>query len=208
MRMNKFIYAGFFCLLAIASAVAVELTGATSVNVTSDTAALAKQKAMNSAQREVIFRELKNYANSEQLNAAIKESTNEELMNIISSSSIDSEKSSDTTYSANISFVIDGDAARLWMEKYSVQNWLPLSGAVVPVESMVKSVAYLLQPLQDWADLNAVARNAGVDLATTKIVGNNVSFALNRQDTEKLVKALRSAGWRVMTDSDGFVIRR
>ena len=208
MRVNGFIYAGLFSVLACVSAIAVELTGTISVNVTSDTAAAAKNKAFSSAQRDIIARELRNYANAEQLNAAIKESSNEELMNIIFSSSIDSEKFSDTTYSANISVVIDGDAAKSWMEKYSVQNWLPASGTVTEAESKVNFNVSLVQSVVDWADLNAVARGAGIDLAVTKIVGNNVSFALNRQESEKLVGALRSAGWRAVMGADCFIIRR
>lgn len=208
MRVNKYICAVCLCALACVSALAVELTGATSVNVTADTAAAAKNKAFNSARRDVIFRELRNYANAEQLTAALSECSNEELMNIIASSGIDSEKISDTTYSANISFVIDTDAAKSFLDKYSVQNWLPTSNAVVPVETLVNFNVTLLQPLVDWADLNAVARSADVDLATTKIVGNNVSFALNRKDTEKLVGALRTNGWRALPATDGFIIRR
>ncbi len=208
MRMNKIICAFVGFALVISAALAVELTGTSAVNVTSDTAAEAKTKAFNTARRDVILRELRNYANTEQLAAALNESTNEELMNIISSSSINAEKSSATTYSANISFVIDGDAAKLWMEKYSVQNWLPSSTAPVPVENMVSFSVALLQPIADWADLNAVARDAGVDLAVTKIVGNTVNFALNRKDTEKLVGALRSNGWRAVPAVDGFIIRR
>jgi len=193
----------------MSAALGVELTGTMSVNVTSDTAAQAKNKAFNSAQRDVILRELRAYANPEQLSEAIKNSSNEELMNIISSSSVNNEKISDTTYSANISFVIDGDAAHRWMEKYSVQNWLPASDsvAVVPVDAVVFYVT-LLQPIADWGSLNAVSRDVGVDLATTKIVGNTVSFALVEKDAAKLSKALRANGWRVQQTMDGYKISK
>ena len=208
MRANRFLYGALFFLLGFGAAWAVELTGSTFVNVTSDTAALAKSKAFNSAQREIVARTLRNYANPEQLNAAIKDTSNEELLNIISSSSVDGEKVSDTTYSAKVSVVLDVDAARGWLDSKSVQHWLPAAGAVMIAENSVVFSAVLLRTMSDWADLNAVARNAGVDLAVTKIVGNNVSFALNRQDSEKLVNALRSAGWRAMMGVGGFVIRR
>ena len=84
MRGNKLLYAILFCGAVCGAAVAVELTGTVSVNVTSDTAAAAKQKAFNSAGRDVIARELRNYAVAEQLEDAIKNSSNEELLNIIS----------------------------------------------------------------------------------------------------------------------------
>ena len=205
--MNKVLYALCFCLVAFGAALAVELTGTTSVNVTSDTAAAAKTKAFNSARREVIARELRAYANATQLENALKESSNDELLNIISSSSVAGEKVSDTTYTANISFVIDGDAARAWMEKYSVQNWLPAGGSdvvvVQPVNSVIVNVT-LFRPVADWSDLNAVARDAGVDLATTKIVGNNVSFYISDKDITKFSSVLRSHGWRVQ-QMDGYI---
>lgn len=197
MRVNKFLYAGLFCLVAVGAALAVELTGSTYVNMTSDTAAQAKNKAFNSAQRDVIVRVLRQYANPEQLEEAIKNSSNEELMNIVSSSSLDSEKISDTTYSANISFVIDGDAARSWMEKYSVQNWLPTSNAVAVSEDYVTVTATLLQPMADWIDLNAVSRGKNIDLATIKVVGNNISFKVADKDMAKFSAALRMNGWHV-----------
>lgn len=205
--MNKILYAVIFCATAISAAVAIELTGSTSVNVTSDTATAAKQKAFSSAQREVIARELRNYAVPEQLEAAIKNSSDEELLNIISSSSVDSERVSDTTYSANISFVIDGDAARSFLEKYSVQNWLPTSApAVVVPENTVMMYAMLLQPMADWTALNAVSRAVSVDVATTRMVGNNVVFGVSDKDVAKFISALRMDGWNVSRLDAGYKI--
>ena len=208
MRINKFLYASVFCLIAVGAALAVELTGSTYVNVTSDTAAQAKNKAFNSARRDVVLRALRQYANSEQLEEAVKNASNEDLLNIISSSSLDSEKVSDTTYSANVSFVIDADAARKWMEKNSVQNWLPASNgvAVVVPENFVMVTATLLQPILDWADLNAVARSVNIDLATQKIVGNNIIFAIIEKDSAKFNSALRSNGWRIQQSDAGLKI--
>lgn len=197
-------------MLALGSALAVEITGTVPVNVTADTAAVAKDKAFNSARREVIARELRNYANPEQLNAALADSSNDELMNIISSSSLDGERVSDTTYTANISFVIDGDAAKTWMEKYSVQNWLPssTSGAVIVPENSVIAVATLYNPLSDWAALNAVMRSVELDITTNNIIGSRVSFVVSDSGVAKLSGALRANGWRVVRDVDGIKISR
>lgn len=197
-------------MLALGSALAVEITGTVPVNVTADTAAVAKDKAFNSARREVIARELRNYANPEQLNVALADSSNDELMNIISSSSLDGERVSDTTYTANISFVIDGDAAKTWMEKYSVQNWLPssTSGVVIVPENSVIAVATLYNPLSDWAALNAVMRSVELDITTNNIIGSRVSFVVSDSDVAKLSGALRANGWRVVRDADGIKISR
>ncbi len=208
MRMNKVFCAICLSVLTFGTAMAVEITGATSVNVSSDTAAAAKIRAFNSAQREVILRELGEYADKKQLEAAVNDSSNDELANIISSSSVDGEKLSDTTYTANISFVIDGDAARKWMEKYSVQNWLPATGgaAVVVPENSVLIHANLLRPMADWAELNAVARSVKMDVATQKIVGNMVSFTVPEKEFVKLSNALKANAWNVQKFDDGYKI--
>lgn len=208
--MNKIVCVFCCCMLALGSALAVEITGTVPVNVTADTAAVAKDKAFNSARREVVARELRNYANPEQLNAALADSSNDELMNIISSSSLDGERVSDTTYTANISFVIDGDAAKTWMEKYSVQNWLPssTSGVVIVPENSVIAVATLYNPLSDWAALNAVMRSVELDITTNNIIGSRVSFVVSDSGVAKLSGALRANGWRVIRDADGIKISR
>lgn len=210
MRGIKLFCALCCCLFAFDVARAVEITGVVSVDVTADTAAAAKTRAFNSARRDVIARELRNYANSEQLDAAIKQSSGEELMNIISSSSVSGERTSDTAYTADISFVIDGDAAKAWMEKYSVQNWLPSSGAnvVVAPENSVIAVATLYNPISDWAALNAVARAVDIDIATKNIIGSRVSFVVRDVDASKLTRALRENGWRVANAADGIIISR
>ena len=208
MRHRNLLYALCFCLITVGTAVAVELTGTTSVNVTSDTASAAKNSAFNSARREVVARELRRYANAEQLDAALRECSNEELVNIISSVSLDGEKVSDTTYSANISFVIDSDAAREFLEKYSVQHWLPTDAPAVAVapENVVVINASLLQPMADWAALNAVGRSVDVDIATTWVRGNNVSFTVADKEKQKFLGALRTNGWYVQISPDGYKI--
>ena len=197
MRIIKFFCGVILCATLCGVAGAIELTGSTSVNVTSDTATQAKNKAFEDARNEIILRELGRYANAEELNGAIENSSDAELMNIISSSSVNNEKVSDTTYSANVSFVIDGDAARRWMEMYSVQNWLPASNVAMVPENTMAVRATLLQPMSDWASLNAVARQAGVDIATTVLNGNNISFNIPDKDVSKFSGALRASGWRV-----------
>ena len=89
----------FFCalccfLFAFDAARAVDITGVVSVDVTADTAAAAKSQAFNSARRDVIARELRNYANAEQLDAAIKQSSVDELIDIISSSAVSGDSAS------------------------------------------------------------------------------------------------------------------
>lgn len=208
MHSRKILCSVLLCCAMFGAAGAVELTGTVPVNVTADTAADAKTQAFNSARRDVIARELRAYAIPEQLDAAIKNSSNEDLMNIISSDSVAGERTSDTTYTANISFVIDGDAARRWMDANSVQHWLPSSSSamdIAPANSVVFN-ANLLQPVSDWIDLNAVARAVGVDVATRSMVGNRVSFIMSDTNAKKFISMLQENGWHVARDVNGYKI--
>jgi hypothetical protein len=54
--------------------------------------------------------------------------------------------------------------------------------------------------------LNAVARMVPMDLATTSVVGNNVSFSVLDKNVSKLSKALWSNGWHVQKNETDYKI--
>lgn len=181
-----------FCCCAATFAGAAELAGTASVNITSDTSATAKNMAFDEARRQIIMDTLRQYANVEQLKTALAETPNADLTNLIFASKIDGEKISDTTYSANISMTVDRDAARKWMSDNTIQNWLPdASGG-----DMFTVVITTSDPMSDWIDLNAAARAEKVDLATTSIMGNQITAQLPSSARAAFTIALREAGWR------------
>ena len=100
-------------VLAIVAGVAnaANLGGVATVNVTSDTAATAKNMALASARRQIINDALSQYTLPDQLQSAISESKPSDLQNLIASTEISGEQQSDTTYSATISMTIDATAA-------------------------------------------------------------------------------------------------
>ena len=153
---------------------AIDLSGVASVNVTSDTAATAKDMAFDEARRQIIADVLGQYSIPDQLDAVLQNSKSADLTNLIASSSIDGEQQSDTTYSANITMTIDGDAARAWMTENNIQNWLTdgKSGDRTVVQVVMSD------KLAGWIELNAIARAEGIDLDTKFINGNRVTVEI------------------------------
>lgn len=171
---------------------AIDLSGVASVNVTSDTAAAAKDMAFDEARRQIISDVLGQYSMSEQLESVLQNSKASDLTNLIASSSIDGEQQSDTTYSANITMTIDADAARAWMAENNIQNWLAdgKSGDRTVVQITMSD------KMAGWIELNSIARAEGIDLDTKFISGNRVTFEIPATSRSAFTIAIREAGWR------------
>ena len=171
---------------------AAPLQGSAFVNVTSDTAAMAKNMAFDEARRQIIIDALRQYADVSAAQELIKNTKSSDLANLISSSSIDGEKLSDTSYSANISMVLDVAAARNWLTENSVQNWLP--------DDTVRDVFIVSVNMSDavnnWADLKRVARAENIDLETKYMTGNTATLELPTASRGAFTIAIREAGWR------------
>lgn len=190
-----------FCGIAVSGvAFAVDLTGTVPVRMTSDTATTAKTMAINDARRQILIDKLGQYAARDQLVAAVRGAKSVDLTPLISSTSIDGEKLSDTTYSANITMTIDNNAARKWMADNNIQNWLS-DGSVV---NMFPMKITLRDPIADWAGLRALARAERIDFATKNISGNTAIVEIPTSARSSFTIALRNAGWKTAAD-DGFM---
>ena len=187
-------------LLAIYAADAADLVGTASVRMTSDTSATAKTMAINDARRQILMDKLKPYAMTDQLVPAIRNAKSAELTDLISETSIDGEKISDTTYSANITMTVDKSAARKWMNDNNIQNWLN-DGTNVDVFTVRIT---LRDPIADWAQLKSLARADRIDLETKNISGGVVTVEIPTASRTSFTIALRGAGWKTAAD-DGFM---
>ncbi len=169
-----------------------ELQSVASVNITSDTASTAKNMAFNEARRQIITDVLKQYANVEQLDELIKNSSDAQLTELITSSSVDGEQQSDTTYSANITMTVNRDLARNWLTENNVQNWLTDGGAgdVFVVQAVMSD------RLAGWMELRRIARAEGINLATQYINGNQITIEVPVANRAEFTIALREAGWQ------------
>lgn len=196
--MHKIATGFVLCCVAVSSAWGVSLQGVASVNITSDTAANAKNIAFDEARRQIISEALQPYVDADALQNALKQAKGAELIGLISSASIDGEKTSDTTYSANISMTVDVDESRKWLMDNSVQNWLPED---VTQDVFIVNVR-LSNPLPDWAELNKIAGDEHIDLGTVSMTADSAVLKIPRGMRGKFTIALRESGWRY-ADQDG-----
>ena len=195
--MKKILIASLFGLCAIC-ANARELVGFVDVSMTSDTSMTAKTMAINDARRQILIEKLMPYAMSDQLRPAIDSATNSELENLISETSIDNEKISDTAYSAKITMTIDKSLSREWMTAKGVQNWLNDGSG----DDFFVAQVSLKDAIADWANFNSVMRKEHIDAKTKYISGKKVTVMLPASMRASITIALRGAGWRTAASDD------
>lgn len=174
------------------------LSGSINVHQTSDTAAKAKNKAMNDAVRQVLTNIVSKYSDTNAFNDLINNTKDEDLINFVTSSSVANEQISATTYSAKITMNLDNDAIKNWLTQNGVQNWIPV---IESGEMFVISVV-LPNGVIDWAELKRIAREDGIEIETKTITGNNVIAKMPVSYRTKFTIAVRNAGWKY-ADNDG-----
>jgi hypothetical protein len=187
----------FLCAMSI-SAFASELKSSATIRMTSDTAANAKNIAMDEARRQIITDVLQPYCDKDALGAAMQTVKNADLVPVIAGVSIEGEQASDTVYAAKFTMTVDSDAARLWLGQNNIQNWLPDNSE----QDVFMVRATLVDNLSDWGALNQIARNEKLNMLTKNITNNIVVFALPRSGRGAFTIALREQGWKY-SDSDG-----
>ena len=179
-----------FCVAG--TAFGIELSATVPVSQTSDTAANAKINATNLARRQILYNVLSQYAQSAELNGLIYDTSSDELMNLISSTSVSNEQISSDTYSANITMVVDNMAAKKWLDRAEIQNWIPLE------ETSEKFMVLMVVPngLADWAELKRITREGKVEIETQTISGNQILAKLPLNYQSKFMAAVREMGWK------------
>lgn len=197
-NVNKFLMAGV-CAMCAVGANAAGMTSTANVNVTSDTAATAKNMAMDEARRQIIIDVLGPYADRTALRSAVAHDKASSLTNLIASSEISGERTSNTTYSAKIKMTVDRVAAKQWMAEHEIQNWLNLAEDTGNVFSVVLD---LNNRVSDWAAVRKIASEAGVNLDTQSINENKILFLVNASKRGTFTIALREKGWQYR-DIDG-----
>ncbi len=193
------------CSFAVFPAIvfaAPDLTGVASVNVTSDTAMNAKTMAFNEARRQITTDVLSKYSDPQKLDELIKNTDDSTITNLIASTSIDSERLSATTYSANIKMTIDPVEAKKWFTENNIQNWLDVGES----ESIDKITVVIEIPdgLHDWINLNHAIQSENTDFEIKRISGNQVTITIPVTKRSEFIKAVQNSGWK-SSDTDGFL---
>lgn len=185
------------CIGVYGGAFGIELSATVPVNQTSDTAANAKINATNLARRQILYNVLSQYSQSAELNGLIYDTSSDELTNLVASTSVSNEQISSDTYSANITMVVDNLAAKRWLDKAGIQNWVPLE------ESSEKFTALIVVPngLADWAEIKRITREGKVEIETQTISGNQIVAKMPLNYQSKFIAAVREMGWKYTNNS-------
>lgn len=182
---------------------ATELRGVADVNVTSDTAANAKNMAIDEARRQIIVDVLLPYAENGPLRAAVAKEKASVLTNLISGSGISGERQSDTAYSAKIEMTVNRAAAKNWMAAHDIKNWLGMDddGAGRFRMTLVTNGA-----VDDWARFRRVAADNGINIDTVSIRNGQVVFSVPSSRRGAFTIALRDAGFQYQNRDDTLYI--
>ncbi len=175
-----------------------KLTGSLPVHQVSDTAADAKIKAVNSANRQILLNVLSKYSDVDALKELVNNTSDKDLLNFIDSSSVSNEQISATAYSAKITVNFDNVSVKNWLTQNNVQNWVPFAESA---EKFVLSFK-LQNGISDWAEIKRIARESDIELDTQSIAGNNVVAKMPVSGRTKFTIAVRDAGWKY-SDKDG-----
>ncbi len=195
---HKLLVVLFAAVVFVPVAFGAGLSGSVSVKETSDTAANAKINAVNSARRQILSIVLSQYSNKDALNELIKNTSSDDLMNLISSSSVANEQMSVDSYSAKITMNIDNDAAKKWLDSNEVQNWVPLAES----DERFTVLMVISNGIQDWAELKRITRDGNIEIETQSIVGNQIVAKMPLSYRTKFTAAAKSAGWK-FSDNEG-----
>ncbi len=179
--------------VAVVPANAIELAGATSVEVTSDTAAQAKNMALAQARRTIVNDAVLPFADKAQLTELIANTEDGTLTDFVVKTGIGGERFSDTTYFATVSMVLDTPAVKRWLTDNNVENWLDMDVD----KNQVLVVVMLSSPLSNWIDFKQILRDRGITFDTVRMQDKQVVITIPYGDKEELESAMGGAGWHV-----------
>ncbi|MDW2994703.1 MAG: hypothetical protein R8N24_01595 [Alphaproteobacteria bacterium] len=196
----KFIFCALFVTLCVRGGHAFELRGTVPVNITSDTASVAKNIAFSEATRQIVMDSLRQYTDYVSLADLVANTPVADLSDLVTETSIDGELVSNTSYAANISMVLSIPATRQWLIENNVPQWLPDENK----QDVFAVIVSMSDKLANWAELNDVARRANIDINTKFLYGNKAHFEIPTAMRRQFTTALFEAGW-FYSDKDGIL---
>jgi hypothetical protein len=159
------------------------------VEKTAETAATAKTIAMDEARRSSLLDILSAQVSDEQAKKLSEQITDNELISMIDSVSIENERSDSTSYSADIIVDFNKGALNKWMGN---QGLLVITD--VPVIAGRTPIFLELNNMNEFSDVMRVSRETGADLKIINISGNKISANVRENTYDSFVSSARSAG--------------
>lgn len=184
----------------IPTAFAFDLMGNVAVNRVSNTAADAKVDAMNFARRQILFDVLSQYSDKNYLKEVLDKYSDDELANLVISTSVSNEQISSDAYSANVKMLLDNDAIKRWLNENGVQNWVPSRES----DENFNAFVVVQHGIADWAELKRIARNDNVDIEMQRMAGNQIFVKIPLNYRSKFTANIRNLGWKY-TDNGGIL---
>ena len=184
---------------------APNLTDSVQVERTAETAFAAKSDAMNYARRRAFNKVVARYSDRAAVEALSEGMTDAQVLNMVGSSSIANEMTSNTAYSALVTITFDRPAIERWLRENNVPNFISATDDTGPRAQVFFQIT---GGLREWAGLTKELREAGVwkelDVKLTSIWGQNVSATIAGGRRREFINAMRGAGWKV-SEEDGIV---
>lgn len=205
--MKKIIFGLFLTVFMAAPSFANDIyTGTAFVNVTSDTAATAKNMAMEEARvqiiKEVLSKQVKDQA---AFNELMKKTQAKDLLPLVLRTNIEGERLSSTTYSANIKMSLDRIAAKKWLDEASVPNWI--ADDSVAADKVLVFVD-ITNGLRDVIEFNRVLREKSITYDMRQISGGNLSILIPKDSMASFKSSVVAGGWKADNTETGLRVWR
>ncbi|MCL1892487.1 MAG: hypothetical protein FWF97_04350 [Alphaproteobacteria bacterium] len=198
--MNKkifILYSLFFILYAgTAFSVVVEKTA--------ETAAIAKNLALQEARRIELAAVLARQVGASDARRLATEISASDLANLVDSTVIEDEKSSGVAYSANVTTEFDKAALNEWLGNRGIQSAAEPAVAAGRAQVMFSAAG----GLNGWAAIMRASRAAGADLKITGIRGGEVSATVRDSARYAFVSEMRAAGVSVSGEYGALTINQ
>lgn len=172
------------------------------VEKTADTATAAKTAALTEARRTEFINVLSGKVSSDDAQRIAATVSDSDLVAMTDSMSIDNEKVSDTTYSADISFQFNQKAiAGLTAGSQPATTQIGQAQTITPTVGANQTVVYFqgVRGLDKWLSLMKVMRANGASINIKSIFGKNITATVDSNSRAGFISAMRSLG---MTVSD------
>lgn len=166
---------------------AADLSGMAHVDITSDTAANAKNMAMGEARRQIIKDVLSRYADAGAVRGLVSDTKDAQLTNLISTTGIEAERLSATSYSADIKMTLDAAAVTRWLGDNNIVN--SLGTDAVDMDTFTTDV-HITGGLYEWIGLQSAMRNAKITPQIRRIAGQTITMSVPQNQRAKFSAVL------------------